>query len=145
VQEVPAGHANKVPRTEGILIGVKMSSAGAKLYNYGRALRSQSEYARRMRFVSASIFGDLKRPTDKQTLRVATMMQRKPYEERKEIVQYYPAHEETSKLMRRLRYYGLYRDEHADFKEEMERLRQIRGKSKNRKRKDDYDIVEEDE
>ena len=70
---------------------------------------------------------------------------RKPYEERKEIVNYYPAHEQTTKLMRRLRYYGLYRDEHEDFKEEMERLRKIRGKSRNRKGKAFYDPVEEDE
>ena len=70
---------------------------------------------------------------------------RKPYEERKEIVNYYPAHEQTTKLIRRLRYYGLYRDEHEDFKEEMERLRKIRGKSRNRKGKAFYDPVEEDE
>jgi len=119
--------------------------APAKLYSYARALRSNSDYARRMRLVSASIFGEPKRPTDKDTMRVVTMMSRKPYEERKEIVEYYPAHEQTTKLMRRLRFYGLYRDEHQDFKAEMERLRKIRGKSRNRKGKDFYDPVEPDE
>merc|ERR1712038_841929 len=119
--------------------------APAKLYSYTRALRSNSDYARRMRLVSASIFGEPKRPTDKDTMRVVTMMSRKPYEERKEIVEYYPAHEQTTKLMRRLRFYGLYRDEHQDFKAEMERLRKIRGKSRNRKGKDFYDPVEPDE
>jgi len=120
-------------------------SSSVKFYNYTRALRSNTEYARRMKLISASIFGEVKRPTSKETMRVATMMSRKPYEERKEIVNYYPAHEQTTKLMRRLRYYGLYRDEHEDFKEEMERLRKIRGKSRNRKGKAFYDPVEPDE
>ena len=47
-----------------------------KLYSYARAFRSSSEYARRMRLVSASIFGEPKRPTDKDTMRVVTMMSR---------------------------------------------------------------------
>lgn len=33
------------------------------------------------------------------------------------------------KLMMNLRDYGLYRDEHADFREEMNRLRALRGKA----------------
>lgn len=32
--------------------------------------------------------------------------------------------------MMKLRYYGLYRDEHADFKEEMERMRVLKGKDR---------------
>lgn len=35
--------------------------------------------------------------------------------------------------MIKLRYYGLYRDEHEDFKEEMERMRVLRGKIKNKR------------
>ena len=34
--------------------------------------------------------------------------------------------------MRNLRDYGLYRDEHKDFCDEMDRLRALRGKQKNR-------------
>jgi hypothetical protein len=34
---------------------------------------------------------------------------RKPYEDRKEIVEYYPPHDEIGKLMRHLRKYGLFR------------------------------------
>ena len=45
---------------------------------------------------------------------------------------YYPAHEETNELMRHLRNYGLYRDEHKDFCDEMDRLRDLRGKNKAR-------------
>lgn len=54
----------------------------------------------------------------------------KPLNTRPEIVKYYPAHEETNELFRHLRDYGLYRDEHKDFVEEMERMRILRGKPK---------------
>ena len=54
----------------------------------------------------------------------------KPLYERPEIVRYYPAHEEVGELFTQLRDYGLYRDEHKDFVEEMERMRKLRGKSK---------------
>merc|ERR1712045_1091472 len=55
-------------------------------------------------------------------------MSRKPYEMRKEIVEYYPAHEHITKLIAQLRAYGLYRCEHADFKEEMAKMRRMKGK-----------------
>ncbi len=110
-------------------------ATGARFYNYARALRSGSDYARRMKFLSDSIFGDVRRPTSKESMRVVTMLSRKPFEMRKEIVEYYPAHEQMDKLKTQLRAYGLYRDEHADFKEEMERLRALRGKSKLGKKK----------
>ena len=47
-------------------------------------------------------------------------------------ITYYPAVEEANELMRVLRDYGLYRDEHKDFCEEMQRLRVLRGKAKER-------------
>lgn len=50
-------------------------------------------------------------------------------------VDYYPRHEETYWLMRHLRDYGLFRDEHQDFNDEMKRLRALRGKTKGRKPK----------
>lgn len=43
-------------------------------------------------------------------------------------VDYYPRHEQINLLMDHLRNYGLYRDEHKDFQEEMLRLRALRGK-----------------
>lgn len=104
--------------------------ATVKFYTYARALRSSSEYAKRMQHLSDSIFGDVRRPTTADGRRVEKILARKPYDTREEIVQYYPAHEHTARLMRKLRLYGLYRDEHEDFKDEMERLRQIRGKSR---------------
>ena len=96
--------------------------ATVKLYNYTRALKSQTEYAKRMKFLSDSIFGEVRRPTSKESMAVVTKMSRKPYEMRKEIVEYYPAHEHITKLIAQLRAYGLYRCEHADFKEEMAKI-----------------------
>ena len=102
--------------------------ATVKLYNYARALQSKSEYARRMKFLSDSIFGEVKRPTSVSSMQIVEKLQRRPYEMRKEIVEYYPAHEEMTALFKHLRAYGLYRSEHADFKQEMARLRRLRGK-----------------
>lgn len=88
-----------------------MAAAGGatvKLYGVGRALRSNSEYARRMKFLSSSIFGDVmllhhyspfsklqlfpcffqvKRPTTQDGLRVVQIFARQPFEQRKEIAQ----------------------------------------------------------
>ena len=104
--------------------------ATVKFYNYARVFKSQTEYARRMKFLSDSIFGEVRRPTSKESMAVVTKMSRKPYEMRKEIVEYYPAHEHTTKLLANLRAYGLYRDEHADFKEEMAKKRRLKGLEK---------------
>lgn len=105
--------------------------ATVRFYNYARALKSQSEYAKRMKLLSDSIFGEVRRPnTSKESLKVVHHLSKRPYELRKEIVEYYPPHDEIAKLMTTLRNYGLYRDEHADFKEEMDRLRRLRGKGK---------------
>jgi len=55
-----------------------------------------------------------------------------PLEQSEMWVTWYPGLEETAELMRNLREYGLFRDEHQDFKDEMARLRQLRGKVKMR-------------
>ena len=44
--------------------------------------------------------------------------------------QYYPAANEATELIAWLRHYGLYRSEFEDFKEEMQRLRELKGKTK---------------
>ena len=48
-------------------------SRTVQLYNLGRALRSQSEYAKRMNYLSASIFGEVRRPTDKKSMKLVTV------------------------------------------------------------------------
>ena len=55
---------------------------------------------------------------------------KKPYELRPEIVQYYPAHEETTRLIDELRNYGLFRDESKDIKDLLLNMRRLRGKEK---------------
>ncbi|TRY63340.1 hypothetical protein TCAL_01851 [Tigriopus californicus] len=86
------------------------------------------DYLRRVKFLRDSIFGQVRRPTSKNSLRVVNMLARRPMQDRPELVRYYPAHDETQKLMTQLRDYGLFRNQHEDFKDEMERLRLLRGK-----------------
>jgi len=105
-------------------------SVSTKLYTYSRALASKSRYAQQMKLLQCSIFGELKRPTSKESMRVVNNWSRRPLELRKEIVEYYPAHEETSTLMTELRNYGLFRDEAKDIKELIAKMRVMRGKEK---------------
>ncbi|XP_057320120.1 28S ribosomal protein S33, mitochondrial [Microplitis mediator] len=85
-------------------------------------------YAKRMNHLSNRIFGEVFRPTNSQSMKVVQMFSEKPIQKRPEIVEYYPRLPEIGWLMRNLRLYGLYRDEHLDWKEEIERLRVLRGK-----------------
>lgn len=89
-----------------------------------------TNYAMRMNRLSNRIFGEVVRPTNNKSLKVVKLFSEKPVNKRPEIVQYYPRYEQTMKLMTFLRNYGLFRDEHKDFKEEYERLRALRGKAK---------------
>ncbi|CAI9542898.1 unnamed protein product [Staurois parvus] len=88
-----------------------------------------SNYAFRMRCLSARIFGEVVRPTDSKSMKVVKLFSEPPMAKRKEVYKWYPPHDIYNPLMRNLRYLGLYRDEHEDFREEMKRLRKLRGKS----------------
>lgn len=61
-------------------------------------------------------------------MKVVTLFNDLPLQKKNFFVNWYPRHVETGKLIMRLREYGLFRDEHQDFKEEMKRLRALRGK-----------------
>ena len=74
----------------------------------------------------------VKRPLTKSTRQMLWKLKYEPKEQSERWITYYPAVEETNELMRVLRDYGLYRDEHKDFCEEMQRLRELRGKPKER-------------
>uniref|UniRef100_A0A1W7RFM5 Small ribosomal subunit protein mS33 n=1 Tax=Agkistrodon contortrix contortrix TaxID=8713 RepID=A0A1W7RFM5_AGKCO len=87
-----------------------------------------SNYALRMARLSKQIFGEVVRPTDSSSMKVVKLLSEQPLAKRKEVYDWYPPHNIYSGLMRRLRSYGLYRDEHEDFKDEMKRLRRLRGK-----------------
>ncbi|GJQ81849.1 putative ribosomal protein S33 [Trypoxylus dichotomus] len=83
-----------------------------------------------MNRLSCQIFGEVARPTNSKSMKVVKLFSEEPVDHRKEIHAYYPRHVETGKLMTTLRYYGLFRDEHADFNDEMDRMRALRGKVK---------------
>lgn len=91
-----------------------------------------SSYAKRMAQLSARIFGEF--PINdrySKNLHVIQRLQIKPVTKQVEYsANYYPRHQELDYLFLTLRDYGLYRDEHRDFNEEMERLRKLRGKGK---------------
>lgn len=61
-------------------------------------------------------------------MKVVKLFSDLPLQKKNYFVNWYPRHVETWKLMMKLREYGLYRDEHQDFKEEMTRLKALRGK-----------------
>ncbi|XP_043944422.1 28S ribosomal protein S33, mitochondrial [Protopterus annectens] len=92
-----------------------------------------SNYALRMARLSARIFGEVARPTDDRSMKVVKMFSEQPLALRKEVYDWYPPHPTYFALMRKLRFLGLYRDEHEDFKEEMRRLRKLRGKGRPKK------------
>ena len=99
-----------------------------KYTTYAALRELKTAYATRMKRLSLRIFGDVTRPTDYHSMRVVERFSAKPIQKREEIVKYYPRLRETHKLMKHLRDYGLYRDEHQDFKEEIRRLKELRGK-----------------
>lgn len=97
---------------------------------YADLTKLTTNYARRINHLSNRIFGEVSRPTNSKSMKVVQLFSEKPLNLREEMLSYYPRHVETGKLMLKLRHYGLYRDEHADFADEMKRIRALRGKVK---------------
>ncbi|KAJ8249569.1 hypothetical protein COCON_G00227850 [Conger conger] len=87
-----------------------------------------SNYGMRMARLSARIFGEVARPTDTKSMKVVRIFEETPLAKRKEVYDWYPLHKVYFALTQKLRYMGLFRDEHEDFKDEMRRLRRLRGK-----------------
>ncbi|VDM32457.1 unnamed protein product [Hydatigera taeniaeformis] len=83
-------------------------------------------YSKRIALLASRIFGDTSSvyPPPK----VVRLMSELP--EPIKIRDWYPPLEEYSAILARLRQIGLFRDEHADFRDEMDRLRALRGKKK---------------
>lgn len=102
---------------------------------YSQLINASTNYARRMKRLSNRIFGEVAIPTNDKSMKVVQIFSERPLHSNEQVTQYYPRHVETGKLMMRLREYGLFRDEHQDFKEEMKRLRELRGKVKVWRRK----------
>ena len=100
---------------------------------YAELLKTGTQYARRMNYLSNRIFGEVARDTNSKSMKVVKMFSEEPVHQRDILKNWYPRHVETHILMKKLREYGLFRDEHEDFKEEMKRLRKLRGKAAPRK------------
>lgn len=104
----------------------------SKYAKYSDLTKLTTNYARRMNRLSNRIFGEVVRPTNSKSMKVVKLFSAEPINQRKDIRDYYPRHVETGWLMKKLREYGLYRDEHVDFQEEMARMRVLRGKPRGR-------------
>jgi len=76
--------------------------------------------------LSAKIFGNLPRPVSNRSQKVINYFSNEPlgvlYGD------YYPPLKKYNSLMRKLRNFGIYHDEHMDFNEEMAYKRRLRGK-----------------
>ncbi|KAH8369209.1 hypothetical protein KR009_004319 [Drosophila setifemur] len=115
---------------------------------YTELIKLGTQYARRMNYLSNRIFGEVARTTNEKSMKVChphqlncsyqlwiipcqvvRMFSEEPIHKRDYVVNWYPRHVETHLLMKNLRDYGLFRDEHQDFKDEMKRLRKLRGKA----------------
>ncbi|XP_078273143.1 small ribosomal subunit protein mS33 [Rhinoraja longicauda] len=96
-------------------------------------MSSLSNYGRRMIRLSAQIFQEVARPTDERSMKVVKLFSEQPLALQKDVYDWYPQHNIYYALMQRLRFLGLYRDEHEDFKDEMKRLKKLRGKGKPKK------------
>jgi len=108
------------------------SSKVTKIFTYARTATSKTNYATKMKRLSNEIFGEVRRPMNKSQEELVKRFSVQPLEQNERWITYYPGLEETNELMRNLRDYGLYRNEHQDFKEEMLRLRALRGKTRTR-------------
>ncbi|XP_076010108.1 small ribosomal subunit protein mS33 [Genypterus blacodes] len=92
-----------------------------------------SNYAVRMARLSAQIFREVVSPTDTKSMKVVQLFKEPPMAQRKEVYDWYPQHKIYYAMTQKLRFMGLFRDEHQDFKEEMRRLKNLRGKGKPKK------------
>lgn len=110
-----------------------MSSVQRILFPTGEEMSPLSEYALRMSRLSARIFGEVARSTDSKSMKVVSLFSEQPLAKKKETYDWYPNHNTYFALMGNLRFLGLYRDEHQDFKDEQRRLKKLRGKGKPRK------------
>ncbi|XP_022195487.1 28S ribosomal protein S33, mitochondrial [Nilaparvata lugens] len=96
---------------------------------YAELMKMPTQYAKKMNKLSNNIFTEPTRPVVTKSLKVLRLMSERPRNKNPmENSDYYPRHVETGLLMMHLRDYGLYRDEHVDFQEEIKRLRILRGK-----------------
>ncbi|KAL8179508.1 UNVERIFIED_CONTAM: 28S ribosomal protein S33, mitochondrial [Gekko kuhli] len=61
-------------------------------------------------------------------MKLVKLLSELPKAKQKDVYNWYPPYNIYTSLMRKLHFYGLYRDEHEDFKEETKRLKKLYGK-----------------
>ncbi|VEL37431.1 unnamed protein product [Protopolystoma xenopodis] len=89
-----------------------------------------AKFANRMAHLAGNIFVGVRSPIEQKSLKVVKLMRDKSFALiRKD---WYPPLEEYEAILYKMRMFGLFRNEHADFNEEMDRLRELRGKGKKR-------------
>ncbi|EEB16610.1 mitochondrial 28S ribosomal protein S33, putative [Pediculus humanus corporis] len=97
---------------------------------YLKLVQVKTPYNERISRLRNRIFGDPLTKRQQESMRVVKLFSEKPLYKRTEVVDYYPKYGIIEELMVYLRRYGLYRDEHKDFVEHMEKVRLARGKPK---------------
>ncbi|KAK3927874.1 28S ribosomal protein S33, mitochondrial [Frankliniella fusca] len=100
----------------------------ATVKKYLQLAETGTVYAQKMNLLSNRIFGEVTRPTSFHMLKIADRLSVLPVHKDPDTIDYYHRLPESYYLFVFLRNYGLFRDEHADFKDEMKRLRKLRGK-----------------
>lgn len=112
-----------------ILADFSEMSKFVNITKYAKLVNANTDYGRRMKHLSNRIFGEVTRPTTSQSMKVVKMFSEEPLYLRDDVINYYPRHIEMGQLGVKLREYGLFRDEHRDFREENNRLKALRGKA----------------
>ena len=100
------------------------------LYKYTKIATNSSNYAKRMQRLSDGIFGELTREKTPVLIKTANRFAVKPKDLDPDFINYYPRHVDTGLLMAYLRNYGLFRDEHQDFSENMKNFKRMKGKTR---------------
>uniref|UniRef100_H2Y4S8 Small ribosomal subunit protein mS33 n=1 Tax=Ciona savignyi TaxID=51511 RepID=H2Y4S8_CIOSA len=95
--------------------------------------RNPSKYAHSMARLSARIFAEPVPESARRGQHIHKYLTELPYYKDRSFTHYYPPVSNVTLLLRNLRHLGLYVDEHQDFKEEMNRQRNLRGKGKSMK------------
>ncbi|KAL3096060.1 hypothetical protein niasHS_005819 [Heterodera schachtii] len=89
-----------------------------------RVLNERTEYGKRMKRLSQRIFGEITRPTDTKSLRVAEIMASEPWEQQAKLSEkYYPNTPMLHYLVKMLKLHGLYFDEHLVWREVQNEIR----------------------
>lgn len=102
--------------------------AMASVKKYLQLAEAGTTYAKKMNYLQNRIFGEIARPTSLPSAKVVKKLEGLPPYKDPDVVDYYHRLPESFYFFMHLRNYGLFRDQHADFKDEMKRLRKLRGK-----------------